>query len=97
MFSITIEDIRNVLAKDSIMCPAVILAANRNESVMGRTKFLTVSIITRNGFNAVGAPDGRRCAKNIEGLDTEADKIIVNQSGNPKDREKIMCEDALDT
>jgi hypothetical protein len=44
----------------STMCPAVMLAASRNDSVIGRTKILVVSIITRNGFNHSGAPSGKK-------------------------------------
>ncbi len=42
--------------------PALMLAANRKARVKGRTVMLIVSIITRNGFNQFGAPDGSRCA-----------------------------------
>ena len=51
----------------STICPAVILAANRNESVIGRTKILVVSIRTRNGFNHSGAPSGKKCATDFFG------------------------------
>ena len=44
------------------MWPAVMLAANRNDSVIGRTMILVVSIITKNGFNHSGAPSGKKCA-----------------------------------
>jgi hypothetical protein len=49
----------------STMCPAVIFAASRNESVTGRTMFLVVSIKTRNGFSQSGAPLGSRLAKKV--------------------------------
>jgi hypothetical protein len=42
------------------ICPALILAANRKDSVSGRTVILTVSIKIKNGFNHVGAPSGRK-------------------------------------
>jgi len=42
--------------------PAVILAANRNDNVIGRTKVLKVSTKTKKGFNQLGAPPGRSCA-----------------------------------
>jgi len=42
------------------MCPALMLAASRNDSVIGRTMILVVSIITRNGFSQSGAPSGRK-------------------------------------
>ena len=42
-------------------------AASRNDSVIGRTKFLIVSINTRNGFNQSGAPLGSSPAKKVYG------------------------------
>ena len=50
------------LIRVSTMWPAVMLAANRNDSVIGRTMILVVSIITKNGFNHSGAPSGKKCA-----------------------------------
>ena len=41
------------------MCPALMLAASRNDRVIGRTRILVVSIRTRNGFSHEGAPPGR--------------------------------------
>lgn len=38
------------------------LAARRKERVIGRTKVLTVSTITRKGFRAAGAPPGSSMA-----------------------------------
>jgi len=46
-------------------CPATILAASRTDSVIGRIKFLTSSIITIKGIRTSGVPDGTRCAKNL--------------------------------
>jgi hypothetical protein len=43
-------------------------AANRNDSVRGRTVILVVSIRMRNGFSHAGAPSGRKCATNAFGL-----------------------------
>lgn len=42
------------------MCPAVILAANRNDRVIGWTNTLIVSVSTKNGFSHVGAPSGKK-------------------------------------
>lgn len=50
------------------MCPALMLATSRIESVIGRTQSLTVSTKTRNGLRAAGAPPGRRLAAAEEGL-----------------------------
>jgi hypothetical protein len=42
--------------------PAVMLAANRKDRVIGRRIILVVSISTRNGLSQPGEPSGRRCA-----------------------------------
>ena len=49
--------------KESNKWPAVILAASRTERVIGRIKFLTISISTINGIKALGVPVGTKCAK----------------------------------
>lgn len=43
-----------------IKCPAIILADNRTESVIGRIIFLIVSIHTINGIKILGVPFGTR-------------------------------------
>jgi hypothetical protein len=43
------------------------LAANRKDRVNGRTIVLSVSIITRNGFNQFGACPGSRRAIKTKG------------------------------
>jgi hypothetical protein len=40
--------------------PAIKLAVNRTQSVMGRIKFLTISIITINIIKTVGVPWGSK-------------------------------------
>lgn len=47
--------------KDISKWPATILAISRTDSVMGRIKFLTSSIITIKFIRAVGVPNGVRC------------------------------------
>ena len=44
--------------RDSIRCPAIILAVNRTDRVMGRMMFLVSSMITIIGNNGVGVPVG---------------------------------------
>lgn len=95
IFMETMADIRKVLAKVSMMWPALILAANRNDKVIGRTRVLRVSIITKKGFNHIGAPEGSKWAANEEGLKVAADKTIINQIGSPKAKEKRMWEENL--
>ena len=70
------------------MCPALMLAVSRNDRVIGRTIVLTVSIITRKGLRGVGAPLGRRCARNFEEDWDRPDKMRVNHKGKPNDRLK---------
>lgn len=77
------------------MCPALMLAASRNDRVRGRTTILVVSINTRNGFNQSGAPSGRRWAIVFLGLYTALDKINLSHIGNPRDRVKIKCLEVL--
>ena len=68
------------------------LAANRNDSVNGRTVILTVSINTRKGFNHNGAPDGSRCAIKSVLLLINLDIIIVIHNGKPTSKVNIKCE-----
>jgi len=49
-----------LLSKDINKCPAVILAINRTDKVIGRISLLIVSIITINIINMNGVPDGTR-------------------------------------
>lgn len=68
------------------ICPAVIFAANRNDRVIGRTKILVVSIITKNGFSHVGAPSGKKWAIDFF-MENEKDEInMLNHKGRPIDR-----------
>jgi hypothetical protein len=68
------------------MCPALIFAASRNDSVRGRTVTLIVSINTRNGFNHRGAPSGRKCAVNDFMLNVILDRIRLIHMGSPNDK-----------
>jgi hypothetical protein len=77
------------------MWPALILAANRNESVAGRTTILVVSINTRNGFNQSGAPSGRKCAIDALGAFVNEDKINLSHKGSPRLNVKIKCLEVL--
>ena len=64
------------------MCPALILAASRKESVIGRTEILVDSINTKKGFSQNGAPPGRIPAVNLEGELIKEDRMRANQRGN---------------
>jgi hypothetical protein len=77
----------------STMCPAVIFAASRKDSVIGRTIILVVSIITKNGFNHSGAPSGKKCATDFLGECINDEIIIDSHIGRPIDRVIIKCLD----
>lgn len=73
------------------MCPALILAVSRTESVIGRTKILTVSMITRKGFKAAGAPIGSSLATTEVGLKKIPEIIKESHKGRPRDKEIARC------
>jgi hypothetical protein len=77
------------------MCPALILAANRNDNVIGRTVTLVVSINTKNGFNQSGAPSGRKWAIDFLIDLANLDMIIDNHKGRPKINVKIRWLEVL--
>lgn len=82
---------RNVETSTMITCPAVILAASRNERVIGRTESLVDSTNTRNGLSHAGAPLGRRDAINFIGSDVKEDRISLSQSVRPNERVNKRC------
>ncbi len=55
-------------SKDKSRCPAIILAASRTESVIGRIHLLIISIITIKGINKPGVPKGTRWASIFLGV-----------------------------
>lgn len=65
------------------------LAAKRNERVIGRTVTLVVSINTKNGLSQSGAPSGRKCAIDFWIDLANLDIIIVSHRGSPKISVKI--------
>ena len=77
------------------MWPALILAASRTLSVMGRTIVLIVSMIIRGGASQAGAPLGRKLADAFFGLWTNPERIKANHRGRASVTENKRCEDAL--
>ena len=73
------------------MCPALILAARRKDKVNGRTKVLNVSIITRKGFNQLGACPGKSIAIKTIGEKEKDERIKANQIGRANDKDKNKC------
>jgi len=57
-----LRDAKTTLIKAQTTCPTVMLATNRTVKVSGRIKIEIVSIITKKGAKAIGAPLGDRCA-----------------------------------
>jgi len=78
-----------MLISPSTICPALMLAANRNDSVSGRTRILVVSIKIRNGFSQSGAPSGNKCATDALGDFENVDKMKDSHIGNPNESVKI--------
>jgi hypothetical protein len=69
--------------------PALMFAANRKDNVIGRTKILVVSIRTRNGFNHLGAPSGRKWAIDALVFFVNLESTIDNHRGKPNLNVKI--------
>jgi len=63
-----------------ITCPAVILAANRKLSVIGRIKILINSTMVKNGANHIGALSGRKWAINC--LAEKQNLLAINNIHN---------------
>jgi len=79
------------------MCPALMLAANRNDKVIGRTAMLTVSIMISAGLNHPGAPEGKRWAINILGENENEERIRDNHRGSPIEKVISKCLVGLNT
>lgn len=73
------------------MCPALIFAMSRTERVTGRAMILTVSIRTKKGFKAAGAPIGSNAATTDPGAETTPEIIKDNHKGNPREKEIARC------
>lgn len=72
-------------------CPAIMFAANRTESVIGRIMFLTISIITIKGINTGGVPLGTKWAKKFVILLIILYRINLTQRGKAKERVIAKC------
>lgn len=70
------------------MWPALMLAARRTLSVIGRTRTLIVSMIMRAGASQAGAPLGRKLAEAVFGFLAKPDRIRENQRGRARVTEK---------
>lgn len=72
-------------------CPAIILAAKRTESVIGRIIFLTNSMSTIKGIRTAGVPVGTRCAKKSVRLLISLNRIKASHSGRAIERVIARC------
>jgi len=68
-------------------------AASRNDNVIGRTKILVVSIMTKNGFNHSGAPSGRKWAVDFLGEYINVEISILSHIGRPISKVISRCLD----
>jgi len=84
-----------MLINPKTICPALMFAASRNESVSGRTIILVVSIKIRNGFNHLGAPSGSKWAKDAFTVFLYEDKRKDSQIGRPNVSVKMRWLDRL--
>lgn len=88
----------NVLYVDSkaiTVCPAVIFAPSRKLRVMGRTSVLTDSTKIRKGDIQLGEFAGRKCPKNITGLNEIEDIMFLSHRGSANARVNRRCLDRL--
>jgi len=86
---------RYTLMRVRTICPALIFAARRKESVIGRTRVLAVSIRIKKGFSHAGAPPGKREASVVDGLNLALERISLSHRGRPRTRVKKRCEEEL--
>ena len=82
---------RKVDMRTMMTWPAVMLAASRKASVIGRTENLRDSTKTRNGFSHAGAPLGRRDAMNFIGREESEERINLSQRVSPNDSVNRRC------
>lgn len=72
-------------------CPAIILAASRTDRVIGRMRFLIISITTINGIRTGGVPVGTKWARNSVRLLISLNKIKASHRGSAKDNVIAKC------
>lgn len=71
--------------------PLIILAVNRTDKVIGRIKFLTVSINTIKQLKKIGDPKGTKWLINLLNLFIILKIIKLNQIGKAKNIVKTKC------
>lgn len=78
-------------------CPLIILAINRTDKVIGRIKFLTVSIKTIKELRKIGEPNGTKWDINLSNLFKSLKIIRLSQIGKERYMVKIKWLDAVKT
>lgn len=73
------------------------MAINRTDKVIGRIKFLTVSIKTIKELKKIGEPNGTKWVINLLNLLNNLKTIILNQIGKARYIVKIKWLDAVKT
>lgn len=86
IFDITALFLKSVIRR----WPAIILAANRIDKVIGRIKFLIVSMHTIKIISVDGVPWGTKCENMWFVLNNQPKIIIVIQAGKAKDKVIII-------
>jgi len=71
--------------------PAIMLAANRTDNVIGRIKDLTTSIRTINGKSRFGVPTGTKCANIALGCFHHLVIMCPSHRGKANETEKTRC------
>jgi hypothetical protein len=61
MVTVGVVDMRNLPRSDMSKCPAIRLAVSRTHNVIGRIRFLVISMATMKNMSGGGVPCGRRC------------------------------------
>jgi len=79
------------LVKAIKMCPAVMLAHNRTDSVIGRINCLIVSIIVINWERAIGVEGGTRWLRKWFVFWEILKRVIANQNGSANENVNIIC------
>jgi len=78
------------VTKESTICPVLMLAASRNDRVIGRAEILRISILSKNLFNHPGAPLGINPATNDDRFLVIEEMIIDNHKGRAREKVKII-------
>lgn len=83
------------LIRERRICPAIILAVSRIDRVRGRINALKVSTKTINGIRRGGVPKGIKWERNRFVFLKIFTKKILNQSDSARERENIICLEAV--